>query len=105
MDQPQSSRRTSLLHDLTGDKRFVREKPDDDGSIHQVWQEGFKAFPLYSGWMIWQKMNYIYNNPVRAKLARSAKDYKWSSFRAYYYDSQEPLPVHRDWWCQRMVRS
>ena len=56
------------MHDLTGDKRFVREKPDDDGSIHQVWQEGFKAFPLYSGWMIWQKMNYIYNNPVRAKL-------------------------------------
>ena len=86
------------MHDLTGDKRFVREKPDDDGSIHQVWQEGFKAFPLYSGWMIWQKMNYIYNNPVRARLVRSAKDYKWSSFRAYYFDSQEPLPVDHDWW-------
>ena len=83
---------------ITGDKRFVREKPDDDGSIHHVWQEGFKAFPLYSGWMIWQKMNYIYNNPVRAKLVRSAKDYKWSSFRAYYFDSQEPLPVDHDWW-------
>jgi len=84
--------------DLTGDKRFVREKPDDDGSIHQVWQESFKAFPLYSGWMIWQKMNYIHNNPVRAKLVRSAKDYNWSSFRAYYFDSQEPLPVDHDWW-------
>ena len=89
------------LHYVTGnviDKiKIFRQK--------RCWQEGFKAFPLYSGWMIWQKMNYIYNNPVRAKLARSAKDYKWSSFRAYYYDSQEPLPVHRDWWCQRMVRS
>jgi len=48
--------------------------------------------------MIWQKMNYIYNNPVRAKLVRSAKDYNWSSFRAYYFDSQEPLPVDHDWW-------
>jgi REP element-mobilizing transposase RayT len=24
---------------------------------HQVWQESFKAMPLWSGWMIWQKIN------------------------------------------------
>ena len=83
---------------ITGDKRFVREKPDEDGSIHQVWQESFKAFPLYSGWMIKQKINYIHNNPLRAKLVRSAKDYQWSSFRARYFDSEEPLPVDRNWW-------
>jgi REP element-mobilizing transposase RayT len=35
--------------ELTGDKRFLLEKPDKDGSIHQVWQESFKAFPLWSG--------------------------------------------------------
>ena len=30
---------------------------------------------------------------------RSAKDYPWSSFRARYFDSEEPLPVDRDcWW-------
>jgi len=83
--------------DLTGDKRFIREKPDKDGSIHQFWQEGFKAFPLWSGWMIKQKINYIHNNPVRAGLCKSAKDYQWSSFRAYYFYSEEPLPVDHDW--------
>ena len=83
---------------LTGDKRFLREKPDADGSIHQVWQESFKAFPLWSGWMIKQKINYIHNNPLRAKLVRSARDYKWSSFRARYVESEEPLPVDRNWW-------
>ena len=84
--------------ELTGDERFLLEKPDKDGSIHQVWQESFKAFQLWSGWMIWQKINYIHNNPVRAKLVNSAKDYQWSSFRAFYFDSKEPLPVDPDWW-------
>ena len=86
------------LIDLTDDKRFLREKPDKDGSIHQFWQESFKAIPLWSGWMIWQKINYIHNNPLRAKLVKSAKDYQWSSFRAFYFDSGEPLPVDHDWW-------
>ncbi len=35
---------------------------------HQVWQESFKAMPLWSGWMIWQKINYIHANPVKAGL-------------------------------------
>jgi REP element-mobilizing transposase RayT len=86
------------LVEVTGDKRFVRAKPDTDGSIHQVWQESFKSIALWSGWMIWQKINYIHANPIKAGLARSAKDYKWSSFRAFYFDSGEPLPVDHDWW-------
>ncbi len=48
--------------------------------------------------MIWQKINYIHLNPVRAGLAASAKDYRWSSFRAFYFDSGEPLAVDHDWW-------
>jgi REP element-mobilizing transposase RayT len=84
--------------EVTGDKRFLLEKPDEDGSIHQVWQDSFKAFPLWSNWMIWQKINYIHLNPVRGGLAASAKDYRWSSFRAFYFDSGEPLAVDHDWW-------
>jgi len=34
---------------------FLREKPDGDGSIHQVWQESFKALPLWSDWLIYRK--------------------------------------------------
>ena len=25
---------------------FLKEKPEPDGSVHQVWQESFKAVPL-----------------------------------------------------------
>jgi len=83
--------------ELTGD-RFLLPKPRADGSTHQMWQESFKAVALWSAWMIWQKINYIHANPVKAKLVTSAKDYKWSSFGAYYLGSQEPLVVDHEWW-------
>ena len=86
------------LIDITGGTCFLRKKPDADGSIHQVWQESFKALPLWSGWMIWQKIDYIHANSVRAKLVKSTKDYRWSGFRDFYFDSKEPLPVDHDWW-------
>ena len=64
----------------------------------QVWQESFKAVPLWSGWMINQKINYIHANPVKAKLVNSARDYYWSSFRSFYSQGDEPLAVDHDWW-------
>jgi REP element-mobilizing transposase RayT len=82
---------------LTGD-RFLLEEPRADGSIHQVWQESFKAMPLWSAWMIWQKINYIHANPVKAGLVASATNYKWSSFRSFYSRAGEPLAIDQDWW-------
>jgi hypothetical protein len=29
---------------------------------------------------------------------KSAKDYRWSSFRAFYTGSEEPLKVDKEWW-------
>jgi putative transposase len=80
------------------DFSFIRSNPDTDGSAHQVWQESFKDFPLWSSWMIWQKINYIHANPVKAGLVKSARDFRWSSFRAFYLEENEPLAVDKDWW-------
>ena len=77
---------------------FVLEQPAADGSIHQVWQDSFKGLPLWSSWMIWQKINYIHANPVRAGIVKSAKDYRWSSFGAFYLDTDGPLPIDENWW-------
>jgi len=68
---------------------------DDDG--YQVWQESFKDTPLWSGWMIWQKINYIHANPVKAGLVNSAKNYPWSSFRSFYSQGDKPIEVDREW--------
>jgi hypothetical protein len=87
-----------MIVEITGGSQFRLKVPDKDRSIHQVWQESFKAFPLWSVWMIWQKINYVHANPVKAKLVRSAKEYRWSSFRAFYFESNEPLPVDHEWW-------
>jgi hypothetical protein len=38
----------------------------------------------------------IHANPVKARLVASAKGYRWSSFRAFYLGSAEPLPVDRE---------
>jgi len=81
---------------------FLRDGPD--GQVNQVWQESFKAFPLWSDWMIWQKINYMHANPVKARLAKSAKDYRWSSFRAMYMNAAEPLEIDKDWWWPDDVR-
>jgi hypothetical protein len=43
--------------------------------------------------MIWQKINYIHQNPVKAGLVGSAKDYYWSSFRSFYSLGNEALAV------------
>jgi REP-associated tyrosine transposase len=83
---------------------FLREKPDSDGSVRQVWQESFKALPLWSDWMIWQKINYIHNNPVRAGLVESAADYCWSSFRSFYLGESGPMRIDKDWWWPDDVR-
>jgi putative transposase len=48
--------------------------------------------------MMWQKINYIHSNPVKARLVNSAKDYRWSSFNAFYSGHPEPLAVDKDWW-------
>jgi putative transposase len=65
---------------------------------HQVWQESFKAMPLWSGWMIKQKIAYVHANPVRAALVKSAREYYWSSFRSFYGLGDEPVGVDHDWW-------
>jgi len=71
--------------------------PDHGVEGQQVWQQSFKATPLWSGWMIRQKINYIHANPVRAGLVESAKDYQWTSFRSFYLQKDGPLPIDRKW--------
>jgi hypothetical protein len=77
--------------------RGIDFKLDSEGSL-RIWQESFKAIPLWSAWMIWQKINYIHANPVKAGLVASAKDYRWSSFQTFYSGNEKPLKVEQEWW-------
>ena len=89
---------TAKIVNISRDPRFCRRVPDKDGSKYRVWQQSFKALPLWSLWMIRQKIDYVHANPVKARLVSSAKDYPWTSFRAFYLGSHEPLSIDQDWW-------
>ncbi len=91
---------TGALKSLSA-KRIIPLFPSADFSRvdeNKVWQESFKSLALWSGWMMWQKINYIHNNPVNAGLVRTAKDYRWTSFRNFYGLDDDPLlAVDPEW--------
>ncbi len=99
---------TGALKSLSA-KRLTKLAPKDfylqaDGE-NQVWQESFKALPLWSNWMIWQKINYIHNNPLKTGLVDSVKEYRWTSFRYFYkLEFEEMLKVDKEWWFADDVR-
>jgi len=55
-----------------------------------VWQGRFKSNVIETDGYILSCLNYIHNNPVRAKIADNAKDYPWSSYR-FYNGNTKPL--------------
>jgi len=81
-------------------RRTQRAKFHKTSEGHHVWQESFKAMPLWSDWMISQKIAYIHGNPVKARLVESAADHYWSSFRSFHGLGDEPLAVDHEWWWQ-----
>ena len=48
-----------------------------------VWQGRFKSNVIEHDPYILECIDYIHNNPVRAKIVSSAQDYPWSSFYLY----------------------
>ena len=52
-------------------------------SKYKVWQDGNHPMMLFNNKIIWQKLNYIHNNPVKAGIVLKAEDYMFSSARNY----------------------
>ncbi|MEZ7505958.1 transposase [Flavobacterium sp. Arc2] len=50
---------------------------------YKVLQDGYHAEIVETNWFIKQKVNYIYNNPVRDKVVTLPEDYYFSSARNY----------------------
>ena len=65
-----------------------------------LWQDGKHSLHLWSDKLIWQKIRYIHDNPVRAGLVTHPADYPWSSYGAFAPESGHKLPVavDSDWW-------
>ena len=53
---------------------------------YKVWQDGNQAKEIYSSGLLYEKLNYIHNNPVKAGLVERAWDYPLSSACDYAGD-------------------
>jgi len=53
-------------------------------SEFKFWQEGNHAIELFSEKFVWNKIDYIHHNPVRAGFVKSPEDWLYSSAANYY---------------------
>ncbi|MBX3164825.1 MAG: hypothetical protein KF900_10110 [Bacteroidetes bacterium] len=61
------------------------ETKDKQGNKnHKFWQEGNHAIELYNEKFVWDKINYIHNNPVEAGYVRKSYEWIYSSASNYY---------------------
>lgn len=61
---------------------------------YAVWQKKIVAVDLWNPKFIRQKLNYLHNNPVRARLCEHPVEWKWSSYRAYLPGRESEVPVN-----------
>jgi len=63
--------------------------------VYHIWQPSFYDFNIYSNRKLEQKLDYIHNNPVKARLVRGVTDYKYSSARNYYLGDSSGIKIDR----------
>ena len=82
-----------------GHPRILQWLANTPDGHRQFLQDGKHDFHLYSDRLIWQKINYIHNNPIKRGLVQHAEDYLYSSFAPMYKTGKEVIvPIDEDWW-------
>lgn len=56
-----------------------------------IWEHSFWSETIDTEHLLYQKLTYIHNNPVRAGLVEEAKDFSWSSAAEYLVKPQFEL--------------
>ncbi len=66
-----------------------------------LWQGRYKSLLISKDEYLIACGRYIELNPVKARLAKETKEYKWSSYNAYAYGTRDGIvdynPVYLDW--------
>lgn len=66
------------------------------GQSHQFWHEGSHPQVIESDEVMWQKIGYIHDNPVRRGYVDDPLQWRYSSARSYA-GQQGLIEVCRDW--------
>jgi REP element-mobilizing transposase RayT len=94
---------SSILKSIQKDPESRREwlmylfkyyaKLDTTNREHQFWQSDNHPIALWSQDVIWQKLDYIHLNPVRAGIVSKPTDYIYSSAGDYFLHKQGLIRV------------
>ena len=102
--KPAITHRVVEIATLEHNDRALSWLYDSQLQRYRLWQDGKYNFHLYTERLIWQKINYIHNNPRRRGLVATAEDYPFSSFRAMYeIDKEIIIPIDKDFWWDDIV--
>lgn len=53
------------------------------GKSYKLWQDGYHPVEILTGEMLYQKLDYIHQNPVVERIVEESKEYIYSSARNY----------------------
>jgi len=74
----QKNNATTLLRQFAFHKKAYKEE-----STYQIWEEGFHPKLIQSEKMMFEKINYIHNNPIKRGYVDEAQHWRYSSARDY----------------------
>lgn len=69
----------------------------------KLWMKRFDDEVIRNQQMLWAKLNYIHNNPLKAGLVNKVEDYKYSSARNYIEGDNSVLEVDVEYAGLRML--
>jgi len=82
-------------------KKYISQKKSKDLGIQTdtIWMPRYDRVVITSEEILRTKLQYMHNNPVRAKLVDTAQDWPWSSAIDYLSGQERSklIPVFTDW--------
>ena len=57
----------------------------DRNKTYKFWKSGNHAIELFTEKFVWEKINYIHNNPVKEKYVKNPQEWLYSSASNYWY--------------------
>ena len=70
-------------------------KKNSHDTNFQFWIQDSHPIILDTIDIVWQRLDYIHNNPVEAGFVDKAEDHLYSSARDYFYDREGKVPIKR----------
>jgi putative transposase len=75
----------------------VRRYHKHYGSSGHIWQGRFKSFPVERDEHLMTVLRYVLQNPIRAGLSSTVRDWHWSSLQRPQFVDPSPLGDEREW--------